>query len=314
MSTVVTRERHEAALAELRATTIEPAAGVFGPTSIAWQLGADLALFLGGGRAALLQLAHPMVAFAIDQHSRTRADVVGRFQRTFRHVFTMAFGDLDDAISAARRVHSVHTRIRGTFPIAVGAWPAGTPYHANDLDALVWVHATLADTTIALREQIDGPLATAIKDRYIHELVRFGALFGIPRAKLPASWAEHVAYMTGMLAGDRIAVAPCARDMARFLFGRGAQAQPPLGRVAEAVTHALLPAHLADAFELRGAPLRVAAGLAAFAACYRRLPSRAVAIPAYVEARNRLAGRGPSRLAAWTERQLFGLAQRTTGG
>jgi len=79
-----------------------------------------------------------MVAFAVDQHSQTRTDVVGRFQRTFRAVFAMVFGELDDALTAARRVHSIHTRIHGTFPHAVGAWPAGTPYHANDADSLRW--------------------------------------------------------------------------------------------------------------------------------------------------------------------------------
>ncbi|MEO8699955.1 MAG: oxygenase MpaB family protein, partial [Kofleriaceae bacterium] len=270
----------------------DPREGILGPRSVGWQLGADLGLFLGGGRAALLQLAHPMVAHAIDHHSRTRSDVAGRFQRTFRNVFAMIYGELDDACTAARRVHAVHTRITGTFANAIGGWPAGTTYHANDVDALRWVHATLVDTTIVVRELLDGPVEVARKDAYMIELQRFGALFGIPRATLPASWAEHAAYMTGMLASDRIVVAPFAREMGRFLVGRGDSAQPPLGRIAEAVTHALLPPHLAEQFELRGAPRRTRAGLAAFAMAYRMLPRRAVAIPAAADARNRLAGRG----------------------
>src|SRR5512134_1060202 len=104
MSVIVTREDLEASLLRLRETVADPRAGILGPQSIGWRIGADLALFLGGGRAALLQLAHPHVAHAVDQHSRTRADVVGRFQRTFRNVFAMVFGDLDDAFAAARRV------------------------------------------------------------------------------------------------------------------------------------------------------------------------------------------------------------------
>src|SRR5690349_22420806 len=116
--TIVRREELEAALAELSASVRDPREGILGPRSIAWQLGGDLGVFLGGGRAALLQLAHPMVAYAIDHHSRTRADVVGRFQRTFRHIFAMVFGELDDALFAARRVHAVHSRIHGTIPHA----------------------------------------------------------------------------------------------------------------------------------------------------------------------------------------------------
>ena len=120
--------------------------------------------------------------------------------------------------------------------------------------------------------------------------------------------------MAGMLGSDRLAVAPCARQMGQFLFGRGGAAQPPLGQIAEAVTCALLPRHLASQFELRAAPRRVRLGLSAFTSIYRRLPRGAVAIPAASEARNRQLGRGPSRWSAWTERQLFALARTTTGG
>ena len=314
--TIVTREEHEAALAELAREIrgiVEPREGILGPRSLAWRVGGDLAVFLGGGRAALLQLAHPMVAYAIEQHSRTREDVVGRFQRTFRHVFAMVFGDLDDALAAARRVHKIHTRIQGTIPERIGAWQAGTPYHANDADALRWVHATLVDTTVVVRERLDAALPLAVKDAYIVELNRFAALFGIPRDRLPRSWAEHAAYMERMLASDQLAVAPCAREMASFLVGRSGLAQPPLGRVLELVTASLLPPHLADAFGLarsRVSDAAVRAALRAFGPVYRRIPNGVVAIPARAEAARRLAGLPPHRFHAWMERQLFGLSKK----
>lgn len=310
---IVSREQLEASLSDLCAHVGDPRAGILGPRSLAWRLGGDLGVFLGGGRAALLQLAHPMVAHAIDHHSRTRTDVAGRFQRTFRNVFAMVFGDLDDALIAARRVHAIHNRVHGEISETLGAWTKGTRYHANDVDALRWVHATLADSTIAVRERLEGPLPIAIKDRYIVELNRFAALFGIPRDRLPTSWSDHAHYMAEMFASDRLAVSASAREMGQFLFGRGATVQPPLGRIAEAVTAALLPPHLAQAFGLRASPLAVRTGLRAFGLIYERLPRRLVTIPAHAEAVNRLAGRGPSKLAAWTERQLFGLAHRATG-
>src|SRR5690349_4352601 len=208
---IVTRDELEASLAALAREVRDPREGILGPRSVAWQLGGDLAIFLGGGRAALLQLAHPFVAFAVDQHSRTRADVVGRFQRTFRNVFAMVFGELDDALAAGRRVHNVHTRIHGEIPESVGRYRAGSRYHANDADALRWVHATLIDTTISVRERLDGALPTALKDTYIVEMNRFAALFGIPRDLLATSWSSHAAYMQRMLASDSLAVAPCVR-------------------------------------------------------------------------------------------------------
>jgi uncharacterized protein (DUF2236 family) len=314
---VVTRDEHEAALAELVREIADPRAGILGPQSMSWRVGGDLAVFLGGGRAALLQLAHPMVAFAVDQHSRARRDIVGRFQRTFRFVFAMVFGELSDAIAAARRVHGIHARISGTIPVRVGAWAAGTPYQANDADALRWVHATLVDTMITVRERLDGPLPIAIKDAVISEQNRFAKLFGIPRDRQPRSWADHTAYMERMLGGDLLAVAPCAREMAAFLLGRGGSAaQPPLGRVAEALTATMLPRHLAEQFDLvrsRRAFAAVHAGLAGFAPLYRLLPRGAVALPALAEAERRLAGKPPSRFDAWIERRLFGLSRQVTG-
>lgn len=309
---IVSREEHEAALAslakEVRASG-DPREGILGPRSVAWQLGGDIAIFLGGGRAALLQLAHPFVAFAIEHHSRTRADVVGRFQRTFRNVFAMVFGELDAALAAARRVHNVHTRITGEISVDVGRWRAGTLYHANDADSLRWVHATLVDTTIAVRERLDGALPTALKDTYIVEMNRFADLFGIPRDLLATSWSSHERYMSEMLGSDRLGIAPCAREMAMFLVGRGGARQPALGRVAEAMTAELMPRGLANAYGLRAGPATDLA-LRAFSPAYRRLPRGVVEIPARSEAGRRIAGKPPSRLAAWTERQLFGLTRR----
>jgi uncharacterized protein (DUF2236 family) len=311
---IVTRADHESALAGVRASAVDPRAGILGPRSVAWRVGGDLGLFLGGGRAALLQLAHPMVAYAIHDHSRTRADVVGRFQRTFRHVFAMLYGELDEALAAARRVHAIHTRIHGTLPIAIGGYAAGTPYHANDVAALRWVHATLVDTALLVRERLDGPLPLTVKDRYVVELNRFASLFGIPTAQQSNTFDDHASYMSDMFSGDRLAVAPCALEMAHFLIGRaGAPKQPVLGRITEAITHALLPPHLATQYQLRAAPLRTRAGLSAFAALYRQLPRALVALPAATAARRRLANKAPSPLAAWAERRLFGLAHRTTG-
>ena len=73
----------EAALDQVRADAAGPVPGVFGPASVTWQIDREAVIFLGAGRALLLQLAHPWVAAAIAEHSRTLADPIGRFHRTF---------------------------------------------------------------------------------------------------------------------------------------------------------------------------------------------------------------------------------------
>jgi uncharacterized protein (DUF2236 family) len=314
---IVSREDLEASLATLVGEVALPRAGIYGPESAAWRLAGDLAVFLGGGRAALLQLAHPMVAYAVDHHSRARRDVLGRFQRTFRNVFAMSYGELDDAVAAARRVHTFHARIYGEITETIGIWRAGTRYHANDADALRWVHATLADTVIAVRARLGTRFEPGELDRYVVEMNRFAALFGIPRALLPSTWAEHEDYMASMLASDRLAVAPVALEMSRFLLGRGGPgAQPPLGRFAEVLAAAMLPPRLRDGYELaysRTDRLAVELGFATLGRIYNRLPKRLVVIPAQSEAVRRLAGKPPSQVAAWAERTLFGLSRRVVG-
>src|SRR4051794_24355491 len=85
------------------------AEGVFGGESTIWKVDREAAVFLGAGRALLLQLAHPWVATAIADHSSALADPIGRFHRTFDVVFTMVFGSLDQALHMSRRLHRRHS-------------------------------------------------------------------------------------------------------------------------------------------------------------------------------------------------------------
>jgi uncharacterized protein (DUF2236 family) len=80
---LVTGDDFERQIEKLRNTAGDPLAGFFGPTSLTWRVDREAALFLGAGRALFLQLAHPWIANAIAEHSRTPVDRVDRFHRTF---------------------------------------------------------------------------------------------------------------------------------------------------------------------------------------------------------------------------------------
>src|SRR5258708_40260467 len=88
----VSRADSHSLLASLDQLPGEPLHGFFGPGSVTWQVNRESAVFLGAGRAALLQLAHPWVAAALAQHSNLLHDAVGRFHSTFRVIYTMLFG------------------------------------------------------------------------------------------------------------------------------------------------------------------------------------------------------------------------------
>src|SRR6201993_4041485 len=104
MSEIVSAESLERELNLVRAAAAGSSSGIFGPRSVTWQVTREAAIFLGAGRALLLQLAHPWVAAAIEEHSDTLADPIRRFHRTFATVYTMVFGSLDQCLSAARRL------------------------------------------------------------------------------------------------------------------------------------------------------------------------------------------------------------------
>jgi len=108
-------------------------------------------MFLGAGRALLMQLAHPWVATAIADHSSALSDRIGRFHRTFEVVFTVVFGSLDQALATSRQLHQRHASIQGVVSEAIGSHPAGSGYFANEVSALTWVHATLVDSALGGR-------------------------------------------------------------------------------------------------------------------------------------------------------------------
>jgi uncharacterized protein (DUF2236 family) len=305
---VVTRPELEAALARLRGLVADPRAGIHGPGSQAWRWHREAIVFLGGGRAALLQLAHPFVAHAIDQHSKTRDDVLGRFRRTFENVFAMTFGDLDEAFTSARRVHNIHTRIVGAIAEDVGAFARGTRYHANDVQSLLWVHTTLMHSAMQVIELVIRPLSPAEKDAYYADTRRFAYLFGIPDSLLPSSWSAFDAYFHRMIASDEIAVGAPARDMARFLFQPPQPSHAPLSAWIERMTTGLLPAKLRAQYGLRyGLRERAlfAASIAALRPAVRLLPGRLRHLPAYIDAQRKLEGRAPSRVSHAMERLMM---------
>src|SRR3954464_11454013 len=169
----------ELSVDQVRADMAGPVAGVFGPDTVTWQIDREAVIFLGAGRALLLQLAHPWVAAAIAEHSKTFADPIGRFHRTFDIVFAMVFGSLDRALLSSRQLHRRHRVIAGEMPETVGPFAAGARCCANDTPSLRWVHATLVVTALMAHDLVLPPLSTEERERYWTESRLFGALFGL---------------------------------------------------------------------------------------------------------------------------------------
>ena len=282
-----------AALDIVRAEAAGPVEGIFGPASVTWRIDREAVIFLGAGRALLLQLAHPWVAAAIAEHSRTLADPVGRFHRTFELMFTMVFGSRDGALAAARRLHRRHAMISGVLPEAVGPFPSGSPYSADDLAAQRWVHATLVETAAMAHDLVLPPLATDERERYWAESRLFAGLFGLKSADLPADWAAFADYNAAMAQSDTLTVSAAAREVAGQIFsGVRGWLRPPRWYLALSV--GMLPERLRAgfAFDVDEGDRRAAErALAWLRRVYPHLPARVRYVGPYHEAQARLQGR-----------------------
>lgn len=282
----------ELALDKVRADAAGPVAGVFGPASVTWRIDREAVIFLGAGRALLLQLAHPWVAAAIAEHSKTLADPIGRFHRTFDIVFAMVFGSLDRALLSSRQLHRRHSMIVGKMPETVGPFAVGSRYCANDIPSLRWVHATLVETALMAHDLVLPQLSAEERERYWSENRTYGALFGLTGDDLPADWSGFAAYSSAMAQSETLTVSPAAREIAAQIFG-GARPwlRPP--RWYRALTARLLPERLRASFgfDLDERDMRAAENaLRWIRRVYPKLPDRLRYVGPYQEAQARLRG------------------------
>jgi uncharacterized protein (DUF2236 family) len=204
---------------------LTPDPGLYGPGSEAWRLNREAALLLGAGpRALLLQIAHPLVAEGVDQHSDFRADPWSRLAGTLRSYLTIVYGTTAQARGEIRRLNGLHRSIAGPVRDPGAAARFGGAYDARDPGLALWVHATLVDSTLATVDAWLEPLSHDRRSRFYAETLPVGRLFGVPESVLPPDIDAFDAYVARML-GPRGPVhpTPTARELAAVIL------HPPLG-------------------------------------------------------------------------------------
>jgi uncharacterized protein (DUF2236 family) len=227
-------------------------AGLYGPGSEAWRLNREAALLLGAGPfAVLLQVAHPLVAEGVAQHSTFRTDPWARLVGTLRSYLRIVYGGRAEALAEIRRLNGLHRTVIGPVRDPAAAARFGAAYTARDPALSLWVHATLVWATLVTVERWLDAVPRSARARFYAETLVVGRAFGVPDAMLPADLDAFEAYMATML-GPHGPVRPTAvsRELAWAIL------HPPLAPVVErgAVARALGPAAPAVAGVLRRAP------------------------------------------------------------
>ncbi|MFN8633581.1 MAG: oxygenase MpaB family protein [Chloroflexota bacterium] len=185
--------------------------------SIAWKINSEIVLLLGWNPAVLLQVAHPLVAAGVTDHSLFLTDPAGRtkrFRRTLNAMFDLTFGLPAEVQRAADGINAIHDRVHGRLRQAAGPYTAGHSYSAHDPELLRWVHCTMLEVFPRTYRLYVGTLTDAEWDRYCAEASRVEPLLGVPEGFLPSSLPELRAYMREMLASGQIAVSEESRVLA----------------------------------------------------------------------------------------------------
>jgi uncharacterized protein (DUF2236 family) len=239
------------------------AVGLFGPESKSWRLLRENAIsVLGGARALILQVAHPLVGAGVTEHSNYREDPWGRLFRTLEATATIVFGTAEEAETAARQVWRIHGRVRGELPADAGRYQAGTPYEARDPELLMWVHATLVDTALLVYDRYVAPLSLSDRAAYYEEQKLFAAMFGVPRELLPETYTDFARYFDHVVEQE-LAVTAALQDVVDATLLNPTLPVParPLRRPVAAAVNlqaaATLPPRLREELGLECGPLRL---------------------------------------------------------
>jgi uncharacterized protein (DUF2236 family) len=242
-------EQHRAAA---RARLRDSDARRAGPGSISWKVNREIVVVAGWGRAILLQIAHPLVASGIDEHSSFRGSLTASLARlwsTIGAMLSLTFGTEEEAIAAAAGINSIHDRVAGRLRVAAGVLPPGEKYSAHDPELLRWVHATLLDSILLTYDLLVGPLTREEQDQYCLEAAVMEPLLDIPSGMLPRNTRGLEAYMRETLASGRIAVGDTSRSLARaVLFPPRWQLLWPAFRPVQLISIGLLPPSVRDAY------------------------------------------------------------------
>lgn len=205
-----------------RGGPVDPDRSLFSPRGQVWRINREAVLLAGGGRALLMQIAHPLVGTGVARHSAFEKEPLARLWRTLDLTLTIVFADAAGALTAVQQIERRHRPVHGRLDEAVGRFAAGTEFDANDPELQFWVHATLIDSAMATFDRFVAPLTDADKEEFYEESKITARLFGVPDTAIPTTYGDFAAYMREMVEGDTLGFGRDGRRVADSIM------DPPL--------------------------------------------------------------------------------------
>ena len=256
-------------------------------------------MLLGWSRAILLQLAHPLVAAGVADHSSFREGGLAAARRlhlTVKAMLALTFGDASGRGAALDGIRAVHRRVHGRIPAPAGRFGAGTPYSAEDPDLVLWVHATLLDSIPLIYDRVVQPLTALDRDAYCAEAAPVAIDLGAREHEVPRTWSALRAYLDRMYASGSIAVSAQARELASAVLAPSfGPLVAPAAWINRVVTVGLLPDRIRTEYGFRwtAADERALARATALVRGVRRVTPPALAL--WPEAKHVSSSGAPAR-------------------
>ena len=187
--------------------------GYFGRDTVFWDVNKQMFSLFGGARALLMQAAHPLVSAGARQTSFYARDPWKRLIRTVQLQLILAFGSKREAEATADRINKLHETINGIDPVT------GMRYDALDLDLLLWVHATLEESTLMFYERTVRPLSRARREEYHQQNLISAELIRLPREHVPPTYPELREYVDGIVKGTDLMLTEVALEVFDLMGG-----------------------------------------------------------------------------------------------
>ncbi|MGV9299838.1 oxygenase MpaB family protein [Amycolatopsis sp. NPDC003676] len=159
----------------------------------AWRYFGDFRDALLAGQVLVLQVAHPVVAAGVRDHSDYREDPWTRLMRTVASLSIYVYGGTKGAQVEASRLRKLHRTFTGTAD--------GRRYSALDPGAYAWVHATLVMAPVEAQRFFGRPMSASELAEYYAQMCGIGRILGIRERYLPPTWPEFEQYYREMIAG-----------------------------------------------------------------------------------------------------------------
>ncbi len=223
---------------------------------------------LYGQRALCVGAIKPLNYVGTSEHTASKRTPFRRITHTaamFERVFLGTCAEADRVVGI---VAHMHERVVGVLPQDAGPhYPAGTPYSALDPELMLWTVAVIADSAQWFYERLVRRLSDVEREALWQDYIRFGELFALPRAAMPASYDAYRAWYSEQLAGEDLHLTEEARYMgyaSAFEVPMPSRSQP-FKRVHDLLMLGSLPPRVRELYGLRYPPSSAAACAAALA-------------------------------------------------